>query len=92
MGEFQERYPYYFQDEKVRYPIEDKLLFIYKDLFEINETPKPKPKCHPLIPSNMLADFLQIENFFSTFQEELVAFGHLPSEIKKSIFYLSMVN
>lgn len=92
MGEFQERYPYYFQEDKVRYPIEDKFLFIYKDLFEIAEAPRPKPIPHPLIPSTILADFLQIENFFSTFKEELVAFGHLPSEIKKSIFYLSMVN
>ena len=68
MGEFQERYPYYFQEEKVKFPIDDKLLFIYKELFEITEVGRPKPKAHPLIPTHLLADFLQIENFFSTFR------------------------
>ena len=33
MGEFQDRFPFYFQDDKIKYPIEDKLLFIYKELF-----------------------------------------------------------
>jgi hypothetical protein len=40
----------------------------------------------------LLADLLQIENFFSTFKEELIAYGSLPTEMNKIIFYLSMVN
>jgi len=36
MNDFEERYPYYFQDNKIKFPIEDKLLFIYSELFEIN--------------------------------------------------------
>ena len=69
MGQFQERYPYYFQEDKIKFPIEDKLLFIYKEIFDISEPGKPKPINHPLIPAPLLADFLQIENFFSTFSE-----------------------
>ena len=60
MGEFQDRYPYYFQEDKIKFPIEDKLLFIYKEVFEINENPKPIPVSHPLISSDLLGDFLQI--------------------------------
>ena len=75
----------------MRFPIEDKLLFIYKELFEISETPRPKPISHSIIPTELLGDFLQIENFFSTFQEELVAFGTLPSVMNKNIIYFSMV-
>jgi hypothetical protein len=30
MHEFQARYPYYFQEDKIKFPIEDKLLFIYR--------------------------------------------------------------
>ena len=37
LQEFFERYPFFNQDGKVKFPIEDKLLFIYKDVFEINE-------------------------------------------------------
>lgn len=60
MHEFQLRYPYYFQEDKIRFPIEDKLLFIYRELFEFAETPKPRPQTHPLIPTQLLAQFLQI--------------------------------
>ena len=69
MGEFQERYPYYFQEDRLKFPIEDKLLFIYKDLFEISEVARPRPIAHPLIPTPKLGDLLQMENFFSTFKE-----------------------
>jgi hypothetical protein len=75
----------------VKFPIEDKLLFIYRELFEVSEIARPKPTSHPLIPPPLLADFLQIENFFSTFREELVAFGSVPTEMSKDIVYLSMV-
>jgi hypothetical protein len=91
MGFFQERYPYYFQEDKIKFPIEDKLLFIYRELFEITETPRIRPQPHPLIPASSLADFLQIENFFSTFREELKGYGAMPTEIRKDIFYLSLV-
>lgn len=47
---------------------------------------------HNIIPTELLGDFLQIENFFSTFKEELVAFGTLPSEMNKTIIYISMVS
>lgn len=63
------RYPYYFQEDRIKFPIEDKLLFIYRELFEFAETPKPAPQQHDLIPAGLLGDFLQIENFFSTFRE-----------------------
>lgn len=33
LAAFQERYPYYFQDDRIRFPIEDKLLFIHRELF-----------------------------------------------------------
>lgn len=79
MNDFQERYPYYFQDSRIKFPIEDKLLFIYKELFEVTEVFKLKPVSHPLIPSYLLGEMLQIENFFSTFKEELVAYGSIPS-------------
>lgn len=91
MGQFQDRYPYYFMEDKIRYPIEDKLLFIYRELFQIVESPKPKPIQHTVIPSELLADLLQIENFFSTFKEELVGYGNLPSELNKVAIFLSLV-
>jgi len=69
MEKFQERYPFYFQEDKIKFPIEDKLLFIYKDLFEAPEIPRPKPTSHSTIPAPLLADLLQIENFFSTFSQ-----------------------
>lgn len=75
MEKFQERYPFYFQEDKIKFPIEDKLLFIYKELFEVTEPVRPKPTSHPLIPAPLLADLLQIENFFSTFSQELGVFG-----------------
>lgn len=31
-----------------------------------------------------------MENFFSTFRDELRAYGSVPTEIRKTIFYLSM--
>lgn len=32
---FSEKYPYYLsEDEKIKYPIEDKLLYIYREYFE----------------------------------------------------------
>lgn len=40
----------------------------------------------------MIADFLQIENFFSTFREELSGmFGNFPKDIRKSFLFIAMV-
>lgn len=40
----------------------------------------------------MLADLMQIENFFSTFREELEAtIGNFPKDIRKSFLYIAMV-
>ena len=60
MGDFQERYPFYVQEEKVKFPIEDKLLFIYRDIFEASENSRLRPAPHPVIPTPLLADFLQV--------------------------------
>jgi hypothetical protein len=60
-------------------------------LFEFGEAPKPAPAPHKVVPTPLLADFLQIENFFSTFQEELVAYAKLPPQINKIVLYLSLV-
>lgn len=41
----------------------------------------------------MIADFLQIENFFSTFKEELeTVMGNFPKDVRKSFLYVAMVN
>lgn len=40
----------------------------------------------------MLADLMQIENFFSTFREELEAtIGNFPKDIRKSFLYIALV-
>jgi len=40
----------------------------------------------------MIADFLQIENFFSTFKEELeTVMGNFPKDIRKNFLYVAMV-
>lgn len=66
---FQERFPYYFQEDKIKFPIEDRLLFLYRELFDLSEATRPRPTPHPHIPAPLLSDYLQIENFFSTFRE-----------------------
>jgi len=39
----------------------------------------------------MIADFLQIENFFSTFKEELeTVMGNFPKDIRKNFLYVAM--
>lgn len=60
-------------------------------MFEFAEAPKPTPQQHDLIPATLLGDFLQIENFFSTFREELVAYSVLPGQLGKNVVYLSLV-
>lgn len=40
----------------------------------------------------MIADFLQIENFFSTFKEELeTVMGNFPKNVRKNFLYVAMV-
>lgn len=47
------------EGDKIKFPIEDKLIFIYRDYFEPTEA-KPLPTDHPIIPSKYLGDFMEI--------------------------------
>lgn len=62
LEKFSDKYPYYIsENNKIKYPIEDKLLFIYRDYFEPNENARAcfsPPVDHPIIPSKYLGDFL----------------------------------
>ena len=53
-------------NEEIQYPIEDKLLFIYNEYFNIPEL-KTTPTDHPMIPPELLGKFLELENFIATY-------------------------
>ena len=73
----------------MKFPIEDKLLFIYRDYFEPSEN-KPIPANHPLIPKEHLGDFMELENFIVSFGRELN--DDYPGEYRKSVLYSIMVH
>lgn len=71
---FKSKYDYYFGTSgRIKYPIDDKLLFIYEEFFGESTVP-PAPTHHPTIPSQLLGDFLELENFLSSFREEIAEF------------------
>lgn len=67
LEKFKEKYSFYVgEGDKIRFPIEDKLLLFYKEYFESSEV-KIVPTEHPLIPGKNLGDLLEIENFIASF-------------------------
>lgn len=49
---FKEKYGYFvIDDDKFRYPVEDKLLLAYGELLQVDDRRKKDPVYHPVIPS-----------------------------------------
>ena len=90
LEKFKEKYPFYISEDKIKFPIEDKLLFIYRDFFEPSEN-KPIPTDHPIIPCELVGDFMELENFIVSFNKEFED-DYTNGEYRKSVLYTIMVS
>ena len=67
-------------------------MIAYAELMQVDDRPKPRPKCHPTIPSAFLGHMLEIENWLLSFGKvikSLFPSSKVPSNCRKEALYQS---